>query len=270
MGLSHSKVVKRAKKKKKKKKEDSEQSRYENVERREQWEKDMDNSKCPLIVLEAKKFVKSGFKILTDKPNGDAVYYIYSRREKDDDPDLSEIDCDKEDIPNNKIYIPTMESPGFGQIVKLWKPEETISKNLGRKVKYLLSNKNSPTIVKVNCIVFQVGHESLGEEQEEQEEEEQEEEEEEIQKREMMIKQLSKGSLAFKWENGHKKKFSNPKYKLADKDVFFLNKNRRIEFYTWKQVKKKLDDPNSYISECMSNHFQMNDEYFGSFYVNKS
>jgi hypothetical protein len=295
MGGSHSKT------KYKTRREVTKKSNIEeyNTATLSRWEEKLSKRLCPIRKWRGKEDLPIPMEtIVTTK--GDAEYYMYTRSEVDDDDDDDYGDnddgqglaqfCDDETIPSGEVYFPTHESDRFGTLVVAWDPDKKISENLSSQ-RYLLNDKISSKntfILKTNCIIFQIGFggEELKEEAGEEEEggeEILESDPEETEETERQMEEMSLPSLMLEWETNkrsinmkatgkklvkvdHKAKFDNAT--LSEKDIFLLNENRKIEFYTFEEIKycmltKKLP----YINKCISKYHTLNQGKYAKFFV---
>lgn len=220
---------------------------------RKYWHEKLGANECPLLKVD--QFVSKKLKIIMDKPDGKAKYYVYTKfkengLEEEEDDETEDETCSKSSIAPYGIYVPIMETTSndveYEQIVVHWDPRISVRDNFNGD--HYLINDNSENIVHLNCIVLQIGFGTAKEEEE----------------RSDMLKQLSSSAMGFKWNKKSKKKFD--KATISEKDVFILNKKRRLEFFTWRQIKKKRKVLN-YLDECLSVYFQMYPKDFGHFYT---
>ncbi len=219
------------------------------------WQKRLLGSKCPILKVE--RFVSKDLEIIVDKPNGDAKYFIYtgvspSKETQNSDGDQNVDEYDDEELAKVPfgIYLPIMETDAtdstYEQIVVLWDPRISMKDNFNGT--HYLINEASESIIEMDCVIFQLGYGTAKEEMERRE----------------MIEQLSSSAMTFKWEKRFQKKFIEAT--TTDKDIFILNKRRRLEFFSWSEVKNKRRIF-KHLDECLSVYLQMYPKEFGNFYV---
>jgi hypothetical protein len=283
MGGSHSKTKYKTAKKKYGVIEESDVMKR-NLETLARWEEKLSKHPCPIRKWDSKKdFVPMS---MITKKKGNAEYYVYTRADDDDDDDNDQgLDqfCLDETIPSGEVYLPIHESDRFGKIVVAWDPDKPISENL-RGQQYLLNDKiivSNTFIWRMGCMILLMGYEE-GEPEREEEGEEEEGEEVDPETTDKQLRELDRPSLIFEWETNKKsiilkntktavvrKIDHKTKYNDADrskKDVFILNENRKIEFYTFEEIKYLMrTNKMPYINECLSYYYGLNPNKYARF-----
>jgi len=214
------------------------------------WEKHAKGSACAVVKVEG--LVSKDLRIIKDKPDGSAVYYIYNKPndssiEMKENENGTMTDEFGNECPRQGFYVPTMENDdGTEELLVHWNPNKTLKENLSGQ--HYIINHGSTDVTDTDCMILQIGY---GHEQDEE-------------RRREVIEDLQNPAIGFEWEVQFFKKFTN--VTATEKDIFILNQNRRIEFYSWKEIKTKKAVFEK-LNPCLSLYYQINPKEFGTFYT---